>query len=496
MLHVKNLTVSYKAVETVKAALENISFDVEDGEFILLCGPSGCGKTTLALSLTGLIPQARSVDMNGSVSIEGLDTKTAPILQLSGRIGIVFQNPETQLFQTRVEEEVSFAPHNLGLDANEVFERTSAALAGTGILHLRNRLLRTLSSGEKQRVAIASVLSMRPKILVLDEPTANLDWLGVEEVMQTLKCLNRELKITVIIVEHRLSAVFGLATRMLVMKEGHITADVHDQNITAEKKRFAQLGLRFPWHHVQRGLERYIPEGIEPPVLGVEPLVTLTNVTAAYRHTAVIEDINLSIHPGEFIALVGKNGTGKSTLARVIAGLHRQWHGRITWKKSLKRLPAGRRVGLIFQNPSAQLLLDTVEEELTFAPENFGMNAPARIQTILQALDLAGLRHRLPVTLSLGEIQRTVLGASLTADPALIILDEPTIGQDWAHLSSFMIFLQRLSQSGRAVLVITHDDKLVCRFAKRVVYIEGGHIAADGMPPRGRWSARTLEEAV
>jgi len=339
-------------------------------------------------------------------------------------------------------------------------------------------------------------LSMRPKILMLDEPTANLDWIGVEEVMQTTKRLNRELKITVIIIEHRLSAVFGLATRMLVMKEGRITADVNGPDITGEKKRFVQLGLRFPWRHIQRGLERYIPEGIEPPVSSVEPLVTLRDVTAGYRHTTVIEDINLSIHPGEFIALVGKNGTGKSTLARVIAGLHRQWHGRITWKKPLKRLPAGRRVGLIFQNPSAQLLLDTVEEELTFAPENFGMNAPARIQAILQALDLAGLCHRLPVALSLGEIQRTALGAVLAADPALIILDEPTIGQDWSHLSSFMIFLQRLSQSGRAVLVITHDDKLVCRFAKRVVYIEGGRIAADGTPPRGRWSARTLEEAV
>jgi len=219
MLQVKNLTVSYDVGETVKAALENITFEVEDGEFILLCGPSGCGKTTLALSLTGLIPQAHSVIMEGSVLIDELDTKKVPVRLLTGHIGIVFQNPETQLFQSRVAEEVSFAPHNLGLDASEVSERTDFALAGTGILHLRNRFLRTLSSGEKQRVAIASVLSMQPKTLVLDEPTANLDWLGVEEVMQTLKYLNRELKITVIIIEHRLSAVFGLATRMLVMKE-------------------------------------------------------------------------------------------------------------------------------------------------------------------------------------------------------------------------------------------------------------------------------------
>jgi len=496
MLQVKNLTVSYDVGETVKAALENITFEVEDGEFILLCGPSGCGKTTLALSLTGLIPQAHSVIMEGSVLIDELDTKKVPVRLLTGHIGIVFQNPETQLFQSRVAEEVSFAPHNLGLDASEVSERTDFALAGTGILHLRNRFLRTLSSGEKQRVAIASVLSMQPKTLVLDEPTANLDWLGVEEVMQTLKYLNRELKITVIIIEHRLSAVFGLATRMLVMKEGCITADEYGPDMTGEKRRFVKLGLRFPWRHVQRGLEGYIPEGINPPAPDAEPLVTLKNITAGYRQNTVVKDINLSIYPAEFIALVGKNGTGKSTLARVIAGLHRQSHGRILWNKSLKRLPAGRRVGIVFQNPSAQLLLDTVEKELSFAPENFGMNASSRIQAILKALDLDKLSHRLPVTLSLGEIQRTALGAALSADPALIILDEPTIGQDWAHLSSFMIFLQRLSQSGRAVLIITHDDKLVCRFAKRVIYIEGGHIAADGIPPRGRWSVRTLEEAV
>ncbi len=496
MLHVKNLTVSYRSPKTAPAALDNISFDVENGEFILLCGPSGCGKTTLALSLTGLIPQTQRVVMKGSVLIDGLDTKTVPVRRLAGHIGIVFQNPETQLFQSQVEEEISFAPHNMGLDEREVSERTSFALAGTGILHLRNRLLRTLSSGEKQRVAIASVLSMRPKILVLDEPTANLDWLGVEEVMQTLKHLNRELQITVIIIEHRLSAVFGLATRMLVMENGRIWADLDRPDIGDQKGSFMRLGLRFPWGHVQRGLERYIPEGIEPPVRNDEPLVSLRDVTAGYQNTVVLRNIDFSIHSGEFIALVGKNGTGKSTLARVIAGLHSQWRGRITWKKSLKRLPAGRRAGFIFQNPSSQLLFDTVEEELAFAPENFRMNVSARVQAVMKALDLAGSRHRTPVAQSLGEIQRTVLGAVLTADPALIILDEPTIGQDWAHLSAFMIFLQDLSRSGRSVLVITHDDKLVCRFARRVVHLEKGRIAADGIPPRGRWSARTLEEAV
>lgn len=476
-IEVSDLTVRYGE----QLALKGVSFTVGRGEFVLLGGPSGCGKSTLAHSLNGLIPHVSSAKVTGRVVVDGLDTSTHSIPELAAHVGLVFQNPATQLFNATVEEEIAFAPRNLGLPAEEVAARVTFALDATGISSLRSRAIRALSSGEQQRVAIASVLALRPQVLVLDEPTSNLDWRGVEQVMSTLARLNRERGLTILVIEHRLQAVIPLANRVLLMQGGRIVADGRPEDVFADKERLNTLGLRYPWHFADRQSATCNPRFVPSPS-GAHPLVAIQGLEAGYGRRTVLQDLNLALYPGEFVALVGDNGAGKSTLAKVLAGLLRPRQGKITWDTKLHRLPLGRRVGFLFQNPLDQLVCDTVEEEIAFGPRNLGLEQQMmreRVEASLAATGLTALRHRRSAALSAGEQQRTALAAALSTAPHLLILDEPTMGQDWAHLSLMMESLTHLNHNGQAILLITHDDKLVCRYARRIIVLEEGRIVRE-----------------
>jgi energy-coupling factor transporter ATP-binding protein EcfA2 len=487
MIEVTDLTVHYGK----QPALESISFTVGRGEFVLLSGPSGCGKSTLARSLNGLIPHTSSAKMAGRVVVDGLETAAHSLPELAAHVGLVFQNPATQLFNATVEEEIAFAPRNLGLPAEEVAARVAFALDATAISPLRGRAIRTLSSGEQQRVAIASVLALRPQVLVLDEPTSNLDWRGVEQVMSTLARLHQQ-GLTILVIEHRLHAVVPLARRVLLMQGGRIVADGQPEDVFADPLTSPpQVGgteggrLRYPWRSADLQSAICSLQATLPPP-GAHPLVAIQGLEAGYGRRTVLQGLDLALYPGEFAALVGDNGAGKSTLARVLAGLLRPRRGKITWNEKLRRLPLGRRVGFLFQNPLDQLVCDTVEEEVAFGPRNLGARSETlaqreRVETTLAVAGLTALRHRRSAALSVGEQQRTALAAALSTDPRLLILDEPTMGQDWAHLSHLMESLIQLNHNGQAILLITHDDKLVCRYARRIILLEEGRIVADGM---------------
>lgn len=462
MIEVTDLTVHYGE----QPALESISFTVGRGEFVLLSGPSGCGKSTLARALNGLIPHAVSARMTGRVTVDGLNTATHPLPELAAHVGLVFQNPATQLFNATVEEEIAFAPRNLGLPAGEVSARVAFALDATGISHLRGRAIRTLSSGEQQRVAIASVLALRPQVLVLDEPLSNLDWRGVEQVMSTLARLHREEGLTILVIEHRLPAVIPLADRALLMQGGRIVADGQPEDVLVDVGDW-RLGIG----DCQR--ENHLSHPT------TQPLVAIQGLEAGYGRRTVLQGLNLALYPREFVALVGDNGAGKSTLAKVLAGLLRPRRGKIIWDDQLRHLPLGRRVGFLFQNPLDQLVCDTVEEEVAFGPRNLGLVVKERVETTLAATDLTALRHRRPAALSAGEQQRTALAAALSTAPHLLILDEPTMGQDWAHLSLMMESLIQLNHNGQTILLITHDDRLVCRYARRIIRLEEGRIVRE-----------------
>jgi energy-coupling factor transporter ATP-binding protein EcfA2 len=493
MIDVAGLSVRYGE----SPVLRDLSFRIAGGEFVLVTGPTGCGKSTLALTLCGLVPAARPAHVEGRVLVGGLDVRQRRPHELAAAIGIVFQNPATQLFNGVVEDEVAFAPGNLGLTGAEVRERTGEALECVGIPHLRARAIRTLSAGEKQRLAIASVLSLKPRVLVLDEPTANLDWRGVELLVSTLVRLNREQKLTVLVIEHRLSAFQRAAGRMLILREGVLAADGMPERVMAERRRLVDLGLRFPRRGLRGGLERYVPRGIQAGRRsGRAPVVTLEGVCAGYGRRQVLDKVSCSFYPGEFAVLVGPNGAGKSSLGNVLAGLLRPKRGKLVWAPSLRRLPAGRRVGFLFQNGFDQLLMDTVAEEAAFAPANLGLDAGRCAEAALAATGLTGLGERAPASLSVGQQQSAALAAVLAAEPALLILDEPTRGQDWLQLSRLMAYLRALTRRGLAVLLITHDDKLICRFAERIICLEEGRLVADGLPEHGRDTQRVqLQEA-
>ena len=480
MIHLARLSVHYGR----KRALDDLSLHIKEGEFVLLTGPSGCGKSTLARSLNGLIPHSSSVRMSGKAVVDGLLTEEHSIPELATHVGLVFQNPTTQLFCLTVEEELSLGPINLGLPAAEVARRCEFAVTATGIEHLRRQRGNALSEGEQQRVAIASVLAMQPRILVLDEPTSNLDLKGTRMVLDTLDRLHREQGITILVIEHRLHEVEGLADRVLIMKAGRLVVDGPSQQVFGQKKLISQLGIRYPWPLLgdRLGYSALLPVGLASHPRDQEPLVELVDVQFGYGSRPLLQGLNMAIYPGELVALVGDNGTGKSTIAKIIASLLKPQKGQVVWSDGARNLKLGRRVGLLLQDPLLQLFTNTVADEVAFGPRNFDLFSDEWHQEVLKATGLAALQERDPYALSSGEQQRTALAAVLSLQPELLILDEPTMEQDWGHLSRFMDFLVALNKRGQTILLITHDYKLICRYAQRILVLEDGRIVADGIP--------------
>jgi energy-coupling factor transporter ATP-binding protein EcfA2 len=315
---------------------------------------------------------------------------------------------------------------------------------------------------------------------VLDEPTASLDVPSTRRVMEALAGLRRQ-GLTLVLVEHRLAEAAHLADRLLLLDEGQIVADGAPLALLANRKLRRALGLRrpkeespAPWAHL---IQSNGHEAGEAP-----PLLSLEGVSAGYERRAVIHDVSLALYPGDFVALVGDNGAGKSTLALAAAGLIKPLQGRVRYENGRRPRP-GLDVALLFQDPSEQLFTDTVDEEVAFAPRNYGRYDGERQRQTLAEADLYGLRARRPLSLSVGQQQRTALAACLALRPRLVILDEPTLGQDWGHLARLMDFLLSLNRQGTAILLISHDYKLVHHYARRAVLMEAGRIKLAGYLP-------------
>lgn len=473
MIRLRNLSVSYGDIQ----ALDDISLEISKGEFVLVSGPSGCGKSTLAMVIAGLIPHAIEARVDGEIEILGQSTYQQSLPELTQSIGVVFQNPVTQLFHLRVDQEIAFGPRNLGLNEDEVVHRVDWALEATGIEELREAKPSDLSRGQKQRVAIACALAMRPSILVLDEPTASLDVLGMHLVMKTLEDLHKRLGMTIVLVEHRLADVARLARRVILLEAGKIYKDGKARQVLADRRVRDRLGLRRPTTTPLSRWNRLIEanghiEHSEPP------LVTFEHVSVGYGKKPVLKNISCEFYQGEFTALVGQNGAGKSTFGLVAASLLKPWQGKVRFNHQRSR--PGLDVAMLFQNPVDQLFTDSVDEELGFAPRNFNrFDLDQHLQVLTEA-DLMDLRYRRPLSLSVGQQQRTALAACLTLRPKLVILDEPTLGQDWGHLQRMMDYLTSLTHLGTAILLISHDFKLVHHYAHRILLIKDGSIVADG----------------
>jgi len=474
MIHVEGLSVRYGSV----LALEDISFELGAGECLLVAGPSGCGKSTLGRVLSGLIPGSIPAQVRGKVCIADMDVLHQPLPQVSRQVGMVFQNPSSQLFHLRVEDEVAFGPRNLGLPEAEVQQRVNWALEAVGLKGFEDQNPINLSGGQKQRVAIAAALAMRPQVLVLDEPTASLDISGTEHVMAALKELRQRLGLTLVLIEHRLAEAAVLADQALVLDAGRIVAQGGVDQVLGDRDLLQKLGLRRPLEGALPPWENLLTPNHQTKA-GIEAVLELQEVSAGYDRRLVIHDINLALYPGEFAALIGENGAGKSTLGLAAAGLIKPARGRVRFIGGKKPRP-GLDVSLLFQDTQEQLFTSSVDDEIAFAPRNYRMYDPEQHARILAETDLSTLRARQPTTLSAGQQQRTAQGACLSLKPRLLILDEPTMGQDWGHLERLMAFLVELNRLGMAILLITHDYKLVYRFADRVMLMQEGRIILDG----------------
>ncbi|MCK4936995.1 MAG: ATP-binding cassette domain-containing protein, partial [Methanosarcinales archaeon] len=425
MISIENLTYHYP--DSDEAALDNINFTVEEGEFVLLLGPSGCGKSTLVQCLNGIIPKVAGGVLIGEISINGKNVQDHKVYQLSTDVGVVFQNPDTQLFGLTVKEDTAFGPENLGIERESIQARVNSSLKTVGLEDMKERFTFTLSGGEKQRTAIAGNLAMEPKILVLDEPTSDLDPAGTKEVFETLKHLNRDRGITIILIEHKIDEVLELADRSVVMDRGRIildgnTCDIFTQNLDVLER----IGIHLPqlmrisnmlvarpsYQEIVSGLCNLNSSFKQLPAtsqhLENSPQVVFENVEFSYHggHRA-LKGVNLEIGHGEFVALIGPNGSGKTTLLSCLIGLVRPTAGRILVggqdirKRGVAEMAQA--VGYLFQNPDYQLFTDTVYDEVAFGLKNRQSrpdDIDKRVDLALEMMELSVYHDRHPHSLS------------------------------------------------------------------------------------------------
>jgi energy-coupling factor transporter ATP-binding protein EcfA2 len=460
-------------------ALEGINLQVYPGQFITITGPSGCGKSTLALCLAGFIPHAYGGRMEGVVRIQGKNTRDYPAGGLSGIVGLVQQDPEAQLCTLTVNDEVAFGPENLCIPSEEIQERVYSALQAVGALSLKDRKVHTLSGGEKQRVAIASVLAMNPSLLILDEPTANLDPSCAREVLDTLRRLKEQQEISIIVIEHRLERLLPISDRLLLMQEGKLAEEKTPETVDhiyvpAPVKAQSEAGV--------------LPGKISNEMPAHEtPILTVKSLTAGYEGRDVISGISFRAYPGETIAIMGDNGSGKTTLLLTMLGILKPRKGAVYLQgNDITRHKVSRRaqdMGLTFQNPNHQIFEDTVLKEAILASRFLGRQPPQETeQEVDRLLEKFGLRqyiNRNPFTLSLGEKKRLTLVSVLAYSPKVLILDEPLVGQDRDRLDLLINALREHGARGGITLMVCHEPNVIAACCQRVLFLSEGKLIID-----------------
>ncbi|MGD2105012.1 MAG: ABC transporter ATP-binding protein [Anaerolineae bacterium] len=485
-LVVDGLTFKYRA--RPDPAVRDVSFELRQGELLLVAGTSGCGKTTLIRCINGLIPRSYKGDLSGQVLVDGKEASQMPLSRLSQHVGTVLQDPERQILGAHVYTEAAFGLENLGLPEDEIRERVEETLDYLRISHLRHRETFYLSGGEKQKISLAGVLAMRPNILLLDEPLASLDPASAQEAMALFRRLADE-GISILLVEHRVEDVLGIhPDRVLFMTDGTITYAGPADGL-AEVVDYRQVKLPAP-AVMEQAADVPVPI-LEPAVSpnGREPLVTFRDVSFAYENgPEVIQDVDLSIRQGDIVALLGANGAGKTTLVKHAIGLLKPKRGSVLVEgrdtRQLSVAEIAHTLGYVFQSPSHMLYAPSVREELAFGPENIGYDdetVEKGVEEAIDSLNLRGLEDYPPLSLSFGQQKRVSIGAILAMRSRILVMDEPTAGQDYGNYMAFMdSILQTPGLS--AILFITHDLDLAICYANRVILMHEGQIAGDGPP--------------
>ena len=456
--------------------LRGIDLTVDKGEYLLLCGGSGSGKSTLGYLLNGLIPHFFGGALDGRVLILGRDAREMTVADLFPTVGLVFQNTDAQLFNSTVENELAFGLEGLGRQAHEIEAEIKATAARVGIAHLLDRSPTALSGGEKRLVAIASVLCLNPPVLVLDEPLAHLDWQGAERVRKVLRRLHGR-GTTVVVIEQRVSSMLTDGTRCVIMDGGEIRFDGHPK-ASEPTLRAQHLLPRYPESPVFKGEPETGTQG--------EPLLRVEHIDYEMDRRPVLKDVSLRVRPGEIMAVVGPNGAGKTTLVRHFNGLLRPRSGHVLFRgKEMGRTgPSGMagRVGIGFQNPNDQFFKNSVRDELRIGLK-FSRNASdARFWELCDLFDLHPLLDQSPYRLSEGQKKRVSVASILTMGPRLLVLDEPTVGQDGRFLEILAGRLIHVASMGIAIVVVTHDLEFALATAHRWVVVFEGRVVGAGAP--------------
>lgn len=487
------------------------SFELRPGEVALLLGPSGSGKSTLALALNGLVPQSLPAELRGTVEVGGRSTADTPVPRLAEHVGMVFQDPDAGLVTGTVLDEVCFGPENQLVPKEELLERAEAALRRVGLWERRDDNPDLLSGGGRQRLAIACALALGAPLLVLDEPTANLDPAGIEEVYATLAELAAARQVAILLVEHNLDQCAALVDRVLVLdRAGRLVIDGPAREVLAGRaEELLGLGVWLPVATLAglrlRAAGTALPElpltpaelaaaldaqelpAPPPPApaarSAAEPVVRVEGLTVTRRGARLLEEVSLEVGAGDFVAIVGVNGAGKTTLLQAIAGVVAPPRGAVR-VAGLDPARAGarelaRRVGYVFQNPEHQFITHSVADELAHGLRLQRIPAAeieTRVERMLERFGLTGHRDVHPFLLSGGQKRRLSVGTALVAGAPVLALDEPTFGQDRERAAELLDMLAGLNAEGTTVLVVTHDLQLVADRASHVAVLAGGRL--------------------